>query len=200
MTAYNAVNGIPMTASPLLKDMVMKQWGFDGIICTDAGALTNMVKEHRYRRDMEHAAAAAIHAGINQFLDRYKDSVRGALDKKLITEKDIDENLRGVFRVMIRLGLLDPPADVPYASIAARPGEPEPWNTEAHREVARQITEKSIVLLKNRNGLLPLDAAKLHSIAVIGPRADEVDLDWYSGTPPSPVTPLAEIRKLVGTS
>ncbi len=200
MTSYNAVNGIPMTASPILKQIVMKDWGFNGIICTDAGALTNMVTQHRYYRDIDHAIAGAIHAGINQFLDKYKDGVHSALQKNLITEKDIDENLRGVFRVMIHLGLLDPPSVVPYSSIAAKDGQPEPWNTDEHREIARRITEKSIVLLKNANHLLPLDKATLHSIAIIGPRADEVDLDWYSGTPPSPVTPLAGIKKLLGQS
>lgn len=200
MTAYNAVNGIPMAASPILKDMVMKQWGFDGIICTDAGALTNMVTAHRYYRDMDHAAAGAIHAGINQFLDKYKDAVRSALKKGLVTEKDIDEDLRGVWRVMIHLGLLDPPSLVPYSSIMAKEGQPDPWNTEEHRQVARQITEKSIVLLKNSNHLLPLDKSSLHSIAVIGPRANEVDLDWYSGTPPSSVTPLDGIKSLAGTA
>lgn len=198
MTSYNAVNGIPMAASPILRDIVMKQWGFDGIICTDAGALTNMVTAHRYYRDMDHAAAGAIHAGINQFLDRYKDAVQGALKKGLITEKDIDEDLRGVWRVMIHLGLLDPPSKVPYASIMAKEGQPDPWDTQEHRYVARQITEKSIVLLKNSNNLLPLDKSALHSIAVIGPRANEVDLDWYSGTPPSAVTPLEGIKKLGG--
>jgi beta-glucosidase len=69
MTAYNAYNGIPMAANPILKDITMHEWGFDGIICTDAGALTNMVTEHKYFPDMEQAAAGAIHAGINQFLD-----------------------------------------------------------------------------------------------------------------------------------
>ena len=200
MTAYNAVNGIPMAASPILKDIVMKQWGFDGIICTDAGALTNMVTAHRYYRDMDHAAAGAIHAGINQFLDKYKDAVRGALQKGLITEKDIDEDLRGVWRVMIHLGLLDPPSLVPYANIMAKDGQPDPWNTEEHRKVAREMTEKSIVLLKNSNRLLPLDKSALHSIAVVGPRANEVDLDWYSGTPPSSVTPLDGIKSLAGSA
>ncbi len=198
MTSYNAVNGIPMTASPILKQIVMKEWGFNGIICTDAGALTNMVTQHRYYRDIDHAAAGAIHAGINQFLDKYEDPVHDALQKNLITEEDIDRNLRGVFRVMIRLGLLDPPSRVPYSAITAKQGEPEPWNTEDHRQVARRITEKSVVLLKNVNHLLPLDKTTLHSVAILGPRADEVDLDWYSGTPPSPVTPLAGIRKLLG--
>ena len=200
MTSYNAVNGIPMTANPMLKNLTMKQWGFDGIICTDAGALTFMVTAHKYRPNMDEAAAAAIHAGINQFLDKYNSPVEGALQKHLITEADIDSNLRGVYRVMIRLGLLDPPALVPYTAIHAEGSAPPPWETKATRQLALRVTEESIVLLKNSDRQLPLNMSKLKSIAVIGPRADEVDLDWYSGTPPFTVTPLQGIRSYVGSA
>jgi len=75
MTSYNAWNHIPMTAQPVLRNVVMKEWDFNGIICTDAGALTNMVTHHHYSQTMPEAAAAAIHAGINQFLDNYKQPV-----------------------------------------------------------------------------------------------------------------------------
>lgn len=198
MTSYNSVNGVPMTVNPMLRAMTMKQWGFNGIICTDAGALTNMVRASKYYPDIDQAAAGAIHAGINQFLDKYRPGVEGALQKKLIDPADIDENLRGVYRVMIRLGLLDPPSMVPYTRIKAEGNAPPPWETAATRQLALKVTEESIVLLKNSNRQLPLQKSKLRSIAVIGPRADEVDLDWYSGTPPFTVTPLQGIRSLVG--
>lgn len=199
MTSYNAVNGIPMTANPMLKNLTMKKWGFNGIICTDAGALTFMVTAHKYSANGDDAAAAAIHAGINQFLDRYRPGVEGALQKKLITEADIDENLRGVYRVMIRLGLLDPPSLVPFRSITDKNGH-APWESEATKQLALHVTEESIVLLKNSHHSLPLDMYKLHSIAVIGPRANAVDLDWYSGTPPFVITPLQGIQSYVGSS
>ena len=199
MTSYNAVNGIPMTANPMLKDLTMKKWGFNGIICTDAGALTFMVTAHKYSANGDEAAAAAIHAGINQFLDKYRPGVEGALKKKLITESDLDENLRGVYRVMIRLGLLDPPSLVPYTSLNEKNG-PAPWESDATKKLALHVTEESIVLLKNSHDTLPLDATRLHSIAVIGPRANAVDLDWYSGTPPFVITPLQGIQSYVGPS
>ena len=198
MTSYNSVNGVPMTANPMLRDMTMKQWGFNGIICTDAGALTNMVKASHYYPTIEQAAAGAIHAGINQFLDKYRPGVEGALQQHLITEKDIDENLRGVYRVMIRLGLLDPPAMVPYTRIAAQPNVPAPWETPETKKLALRVTEESVVLLKNARHQLPLDKSSLKSLAVIGPRANEVDLDWYSGTPPFAITPLQGIKAYVG--
>jgi beta-glucosidase len=199
MTSYNAVNGVPMTANPMLKNLTMKKWGFNGIICTDAGALTFMVTAHKFSPNMDEAAAAAIHAGINQFLDKYRPGVEGALQKKLITEADLDENLRSVYRVMIRLGLLDPPSLVPYTSINDKNG-PAPWESDATKQLALHITEESIVLLKNSDHALPLDVHALKTIAVIGPRANEVDLDWYSGTPPFVITPLQGIQSYVGST
>jgi beta-glucosidase len=200
MTAYNAWNGIPMTSQPVLRDVVMKDWGFDGIICTDAGALTNMVTLHHYVKTMPEAAADAIHAGINQFLDTYKQPVQDALDQKLITEQDIDKNLRGVYRVMIRLGMLDPHSMVPYSRIGIDDlAKGDPWNWPEHKALARKVTDESIVLLKNQDKTLPLDAKKLKSIAVIGPYADIVALDWYSGTPPYSISPLDGIRNRAGS-
>src|SRR4029453_3632364 len=104
--------------------------------------------------------------------------------------------LRGNFRVMLRLGLLDPPSHVPYASIGQE--SIDPWATEKHKALALLVTQKSIVLLKNSANLLPLDKKSLKSIAVIGPRSNEVLLDWYSGTPPYAISPLDGIRNAVG--
>ena len=200
MTAYNAYNGIPMAAQPILRDMTMRQWGFDGIICTDAGALTNMITEHRYFPDINQATAGAIHAGVNQFLDKYRDGAEKAIKKNLVKPAELDEDLRGVYRVMIRLGLLGPPELVPYTKIK---GTAPAWDNEEHKALARKITQESIVLLKNvllKNSqqLLPLDRTKLKSVAVIGPYADQVALDWYSGTPPYAVSPLDGIKSKLG--
>jgi beta-glucosidase len=198
MAAYNAWNKIPCTVQPVINDVTINEWGVDGIICTDAGALRNIVTQHHYFSDPNMAAAASVKAGINQFLDNYRAGVTGALANRLLTEADIDKVIRGTLRVFIRLGLLDPPGDVPYAGIGA-PGEAEPWTTDRHKSIARLATQKSIVLLKNSQRLLPLDKSSVRSIAVIGPRANEVFLDWYSGTPPYTVTPLQGIKDKVGS-
>ncbi len=195
MAAYNAFNGIPMTAHPILKDITVKEWGENGIICTDAGGLRLMVSDHKYYPDLEMAAAAAVKAGINQFLDRFRDPVEGALKANLLTEENIDEVLKGNFRVMIRLGLLDPPDRVPYSAIK---GKDDPWLSDKPKAAVRLVTQKSIVLLKNSKNLLPLDKTRLKSVAIIGPRANEVYLDWYSGTPPYTVTPLEGIKNKLG--
>jgi len=198
MAAYNAVNKVPMTINPVLQKMTREQWGQDGIICTDAGAMRNLVTAHKYYPDFETAAAESVKAGIGQFLDDYRDPIRGALKRGLLTEADIDRALRGNFRVMIRLGLLDPPVRVPYASIGQEGNDP--WLTDKHQAVALRAAQESIVLLKNSANLLPLDRGSLKSIAVIGPRANEVLLDWYSGTPPYSISPLEGIKRAVGAA
>jgi len=185
MTSYNAWNKVPMGANPVLRDVVMKEWGFDGILCTDAGALGNMVKAHHTYATMPEAAAAAIHAGINQFLENATKPVQDALAQGLITEADIDKNLRGVFRVMIRLGMLDPHGSEPYAHIGfdapvAGASLEDPWWWKKNKALARKVTDESIVLLKNEGGLLPLKPGDVKRIAVIGPLADKVAEVTYS--------------------
>jgi beta-glucosidase len=198
MAAYNGYNGIPMAVHPIIKDISVNEWGVNGIICTDGGAFALLVNAHKYFPDTEKAAAACIKAGINQFLDRiYPKSIREALDKKDITEADLDSVLKGNFRVMIKLGQLDPPEMVPYSRIGIA-DTIDPWTTEANHQAAREVTQKTIVLLKNSKNLLPLDKGKIKSIAVIGPHANDVLLDWYSGTPPYTISPLAGIKNKVG--
>lgn len=196
MAAYNKYNGIPMMVHPILKNIAVNEWGQNGIICTDGGALGLLWKEHKYYPDSAWAAAAAVKAGINQFLDRHTNPIKKALHDGLLRESDIDAVIRGDFRVMIKLGLLDPPEMVPYTSI--KDGE-EPWMSEKNKELVKEVTRKSIVLLKNQNNFLPLDKSTIKSIAVIGPYANQVLLDWYSGTPPYAISALDGIKNKVGS-
>ena len=198
MTAYNAWNGIPMIMNPVLKKVAVNEWGQDGIICTDGGAFGLLVTAHKYTTNYAVAAATVVKAGITIVLgDRYQSALSNAVKESLISETDIDESIKGNLRVMIKLGLLDPPDNNPYAKIG-QASEPEPWLSVEHKALARRVTQESIVLLKNSKNLLPLDKTKLKSIAVIGPRANQVLLDWYSGQPPYAVTPLAGITDKAG--
>ncbi|MHB1700381.1 MAG: glycoside hydrolase family 3 C-terminal domain-containing protein [Acidobacteriaceae bacterium] len=197
MAAFNAVNGIPMTVSPLLRAMTMNQWGFNGMLDTDRDAVPFMVTDQHYYPNTVEAAAGAIHAGINQFLSSYQEDLYRALDKHLITEADISSNLQGVLRVMIRLGFLDSPELDPYSQIKAS-NVPVPWEQEESKQLALRLTQESIVLLKNSAGMLPLKTSSLRSLAVIGPLANVVYLDSYSGTPPFSVTPLQGIQRKAG--
>ncbi len=194
MASYNAWNGTPMAVNPILKSIVRDQWGVD-VISSDGGAVKLLVDPRHLFPDQKAAVVACLKAGINQFLDVYKDETKAALKDGEISEAEIDALLRPKFRVTIRLGLLDPPEMVPYSKIK---DSPEPWNTDKDRDVSRKLALESVVLLKNENSILPLDKDKIKSIAVIGPLADSVHWDWYGGTPPYAVTPLQGIKDEVG--
>jgi beta-glucosidase len=194
MASYNAWNGTPMTIHPFLRSVLRDKWGVE-VISTDAGAARFLSNPRKVFPDHKTSVVACIKAGINQFLDPYANETKAALEDKSLTVADLDAAVRPKFRVTIRLGLLDPPEKVPYASIK---DSPEPWTTDKHHAISLQAALESIVLLKNENGFLPLDKKSLKSIAVIGPLADAVHWDWYGGTPPYAVTPLQAIKQAVG--
>jgi beta-glucosidase len=187
-----------MTINPVLKNVTRDEWGNNGIICTDGGALKLLIDAHHAFPTLTKGAAAVVKASVGQFLDTFKPAVYDALNKGLLNEKDIDGAIRGNFYVALRLGLLD--ADqtkVPYANIGVT-DTVSPWTKPETKAFVREVTAKSVVLLKNLNQLLPLNKSKIKSIAVIGPRANEVLYDWYSGTPAYAVTILQGIKNAVG--
>ncbi len=198
MASYNSWNGIPMLIHPVLKEVMIKEWGNDGLICSDGGALKLLITDHKSFADKEDGVAAAIKAGVNHFLDDYKDDLAKALKDGLLTEADMDASLRNLLRLYLRLGEFDPPGVDPYAQIGRSGGELPPWERETSKALVRLATDESIVLLKNEGNTLPLDRTKLKTIAVIGPFADQVLLDWYSGTPPYAVSALEGIRDGAG--
>ena len=196
MAAYNSWNGTPMMINPVLKNVVVKEWGNDGIICTDGGALGLLVTAHKSFPDKEHGSAAAVKAGINRFLDDFQPELTKALNEGLVTEADMDAVLKNMLRVHLRLGELDPPGVNPYEKVGRESnGKLPPWDRSSSRKLVRQVTDESIVLLKNENGTLPLDRTRLKNIAVIGPWTNEVLLDWYSGTPPYSVSIAQGIKE-----
>lgn len=196
MAAYNRYNGIPCTVNPILRNVTMKDWGLRGIISTDGGAFKQLLTTHAFYPSLEVAAAECIKAGITMFLDDYRSSVKSALSKGLLTEKEIEDAIYGNIRVLLKLGLLDSSDKNPYSSIGVTDSI-APWTKPEAAELARIATEKSIVLLKNEN-LLPLKIEKIKSIAVIGPSSNSVISDWYAGTPLYRVGILQGIKKLVG--
>jgi beta-glucosidase len=199
MAAYNSWNGTPMLINPVLKDVMIKEWGNDGLICSDGGALSLLISAHKSFPDKEHGVAVAVKAGINNFLDRYADDLRKALTDKLITEAEVDASLHNELRLFLRLGEMDPAGLDPYEKIGRETnGELPPWTLASSKALARQATDESIVLLKNEKNTLPLNRSKLKTIAVIGPWIDNVQLDWYSGTPLYAVSILDGMREAAG--
>ena len=155
MTAYNKFNGIPCTVNPVLRTVTMKDWGLRGIIATDGGAFKQLVTTHAYYSSLPVAAAECIKAGITVFLDDYRASIKEALQMGLVTEKEIEDALYGNFRILLKLGLLDNSPKNPYTDIGIT-DTIAPWSKRQAGDLVRKATEKSIVLLKNENMLLPL--------------------------------------------
>ncbi|MFC8368923.1 glycoside hydrolase family 3 C-terminal domain-containing protein [Streptomyces sp. NPDC057239] len=193
MPAYNLVNGRPNHVSPYLRDQLRAWTEEDLLVCSDAGAPSNLVDSEHYFDTHEEATAAALRAGVDSFTDHGTDGskiigrVRGALEQGLLTEADIDTAVRRQLSVRFRLGEFDPGAD-PYA------GE-QPFDTPEHRALAQEAAEQAIVLLKN-DGPLPL--APDTRIAVVGLLADECKLDWYSGSLIHRSTPLEGLYERFG--
>ncbi|MDT0568285.1 glycoside hydrolase family 3 C-terminal domain-containing protein [Streptomyces sp. DSM 3412] len=186
MPAYNLVNGRPNHVSPHLAEHLRRWTAEHLLVCSDAGAPSNLVDSEHYYATHEEATAASLRAGVDSFTDHGTESstmigrIRGALDKGLLTEDDIDRAVRRQLSVRFRLGEFDADDD-PYAGLTD-------FDTPAHRALAREAAEQAVVLLKNEGDLLPLAADT--RIAVVGLLADECKLDWYSGTLLHRSTPL----------
>lgn len=182
MASYNKWNGIPMAVHPCLNEVARKEWGNNGIICTDGGAFSLLLTAHHYYPDLTAAAAGVVKAGTSQFLDRFLPNLKEAVEKGLITEADIENAISGNIYVALKLGLLDDKC--PYANIGKDTTAMPPYEREEVKQFVREVTAKSIVLLKNENQTLPINPQKMKKIAVVGPYADKIIYDWYSGTAP----------------
>ena len=194
MASYNSWNGIPMAVHPCLNEITRKEWGNNGIICTDGGAYAMLVNAHHYYPDLPSAAAGVVKAGTSQFLDRFQPYLKEAVEKGLVTEAEIEQVIRGNIYVALKLGLLDD--QCPYAEIGKDSTAMPPYEREEVKQFVREVTAKSIVLLKNANQTLPINPAKVKKIAIVGPYADKIVYDWYSGTAPYENTILKAMQEI----
>jgi beta-glucosidase len=190
MCSYNRVNGLPACANPeLLVTNLRERWNFGGFVTTDCDAIY-FTFTSGHAPSLEAAAAASLKAGVDISCGPEYHSLVQALGEGLVTQADIDRALVRLFTARFRLGMFDPPSQVPYAQIPYSVVE-----SPEHQALALQAARESLVLLKNDGGLLPL-APGQRKIAVIGPNADDpnVLLGNYNGVPSSSTTPLAGIR------
>ncbi|GAA2603445.1 glycoside hydrolase family 3 C-terminal domain-containing protein [Streptomyces roseoviolaceus] len=193
MPAYNLVNGRPNHVSPYLGEHLRAWTDEELLVCSDAGAPSNLVDSEHYFDTHEEATAASLVAGVDSFTDHGTDSsqmtgrLRGALERGLLTEADLDTAVRRQLSVRFRLGEFDPEYDPHDATCE--------FDSPAHRALAREAAEQAVVLLKN-DGVLPL--APDTRIAVVGLLADECKLDWYSGTLLHRSTPLEGLYERFG--
>jgi beta-glucosidase len=193
MGAYSSLNGVPCCASTfLLDDLLRKQWGFEGYVVSDCDAIRDIWGQHHYAKTAEEAAADAVKAGCNLCCGGDYNALVRAVQKDLVTEKEIDQALYYTLWTRFRLGLFDPAEKNPYSKIGLDQND-----TQQHRDLNLKLARQSLVLLKNE-GILPLDAAKVKRIAVIGPNADSTDVlhGNYNGTASHPISVLKGIRQL----
>lgn len=170
MGAYNRTNDFSCSASPyLLTDVLKKQWGFDGYIVSDCGAIGDIYYAHKLAKTAEEASAMAIKAGLQLNCGWTFPSLTNAVKQGLITEAEIDEALTQLLKTRFRLGLFDPSEDNPYNQIS-----PDVVCSEEHAQLACEAAQKSIVMVKN-NQVLPI-AKDIRNLYIVGPQAANADV------------------------
>lgn len=197
MCAYNRVNDIPACAhSELLQSILRQEWGFDGYVVSDCGAISDFNRPlgHHYTNRFYKSAAEAVKNGCDLNCGFVYRWLPIAYKKGLISEIDVDRAVKRLFLARFKLGMFDPPELVKYQNIPI-----EANDTQEHRRLALTAARESIVLLKNENNFLPL-TKDIKEIAVIGPNSDDmmVLLGNYHGMPSKYVTPLRGIKNKLG--
>ncbi|MGK9367447.1 glycoside hydrolase family 3 C-terminal domain-containing protein [Melioribacter sp. Ez-97] len=190
MGAYNELNHVPSNANLfLMTDLLRRQWGFEGYVVSDCGAIHDMIYGHKFFESGAEAVARSILAGCDLNCGQaYRLYIKDALEEGLLSIKDIDRALFRTLSARFRLGEFDPPEIVPYSSIGQ-----DKLDSKENRELALEAARKAVTLLKN-DGILPIDKNKVKSIAVIGPNAKEAQLGIYSGYPNVLISPLEGIK------
>ena len=192
MCAYNAVDGEPACANTyLLQKTLREDWGFQGYVTSDCGAVEDIAAGHHFASDLEHADVDAVRAGTDTTCGNEYVSLVKAVQDGLIKESELDTALRRLFTARMKLGMFDPPNAVAFNEIPfSQNDSPE------HQKLALRAARECMVLLKNDGGILPLKPT-VKTVAVIGPNAESLAAleGNYNGTPSHPVLPLEGIRR-----
>ena len=178
MASYNAINGTPNNINQwLLTDLLKKEWGHDGFVVSDLGGVKTLVQGHGAgKMDYVDAVARSVMAGCDFSDKEYAQRIPEAVRQGKISQERLDDALTRVLRVRMKLGEFDPPEQIPWSKIPL-----DVVDGPKHRALSRKAAQQSIVLLENKNRLLPLDPQKIKRIAVIGPRIDRVNINNYNG-------------------
>lgn len=193
MCAYQRYDNEPCCSSGrLLQDILRDEWGFKYLVVSDCGAVTDIHSSHKVASDATHSAARATLAGtdVECGFDYAYKSIPDAVKRGLITEKEVDKHVVRLLEGRFDLGEMDDPKLVEWSKIPSSVLE-----SKEHLDIALNMARQSMVLLQNKNNILPLSPAD--KIAVIGPNADNKTMMWgnYNGTPTTTVTILDGIKK-----
>ena len=191
MASYNAINGTPNNINRwLLTDVLKKEWGHEGFVVSDLGGVRTMVQGHSGgKMTYVDAVAQSVMAGCDFSDKEYETNIPAAVREGKLSEARLNDAVTRVLRVRMRLGEFDPQEMVPYSKIS-----PDVIGSVKHRAVALKAAQQAIVLLQNRDNFLPLDRSKLKKIAVVGPLADQIITNNYSGKVGVAVSPLQGIK------
>lgn len=189
MASYNEINGVPTHINPwLLQQVLRDEWGFAGFVISDGWGVDELVRLHRVAADAADAARQALLAGVDIELGRSFANLVDEVRAGRVPEAAVDAAAGRVLAAKFTLGLFEQPFADPETAVQVS-------ECTEHRELALQAARQTIVLLKNEGDLLPLDADKLRTLAVIGPNAAELRLGGYAGTPQHGVTFLEGLRR-----
>ncbi|MDR2657952.1 MAG: glycoside hydrolase family 3 C-terminal domain-containing protein [Oscillospiraceae bacterium] len=193
MGAYNRVYGEAANASTfLLGKTLREEWGFEGYVVSDCGAIEDIWEHHKIAGTPEEAAALAVNNGCDLCCGKIFEHLHTAVEKGLITEETISQSVTRLMTSRMRLGMFDPIEDQPLANLPYSLLDSKP-----HHSLSRQMARDSLVLLKN-DGILPMDPASVKTVAVIGPNADSraALIGNYTGTPSITYTVMEGLREV----
>ena len=194
MTSFNDNNGVPSTANSfVLKDVLRKEWKYDGMVVTDWASALEMVN-HGFCTDGKDAAEKSVNAGVDMEMvsETFIQNLKQSIAENKVSMETIDNAVRNILRLKFRLGLFDNPYVVTPQTVKY---------AEKHLQTAKTAAEQSVILLKNENQTLPF-TDKIKTLAVIGPMADapyEQMGTWvFDGEKEHTQTPLTAIKKMYG--
>lgn len=194
MCAYNRTNNDPCCGSnELIENILRKSWGFKGHVVSDCGAIFDINNNHGFTNSDLQSVAYAIKGGVDLNCGSMYNLIPNAIKAKLLSEKDVDKSLKRLLMTRLKLGTIGNAEDNPYSNI-----QPDVINSKKHKKLAKKVAVKSIVLLKNKNNLLPL-SKEINTLFVTGPNAANTNtlLGNYHGLSSEIITPLEGIVKKI---
>ena len=194
MASYNAINGVPSNINHwLLTDVLKNEWQHEGFVVSDLGGVTTMVEGHEAKQmAYVDAVAKSVAAGCDFSDNEYRENIAKAVAAGKLTLARLDDAVRRVIKVRMRLGEFDPPAALPWAAL-----RPSDIGGPRQRALSLKAAQESMVLLQNQGALLPLSTG-VKKLAVIGPHADRMTMNDYNGTAKDCITALAGLRNRLG--
>ncbi|MCR5746491.1 MAG: HAD-IA family hydrolase [Lachnospiraceae bacterium] len=181
MTAYNKVNGIPAMLDPEVKTLLKDKYGLTHAVC-DGFAMVRLQNFHHEFGTLAECAASSVKSGVDWMNDLscyIEKAIKDALNLEILSEEELDRALKNILMTGMKLGVYDPEEILPFKNISMYDTD-----TKEARDICLKMTEESLILLENKNDILPLNKDQAGKILLAGPLSDEWHKDWYIGQAP----------------